>query len=628
MRKLFTLLLSFAFLAGIQAQTNLFSADFESGMPSTITLEDRDGQEPYSGMVNYGFNSTIPWVVFSGFAMSHSYYTPAGTSDDWMILPEVTIQENTYLTWDAFVGNPSYPDGYSIYLIEGSTETEIFSIAEENGDYTSRKLNLSDYAGRTAKIAFVNNSTDMYVLFIDNISIDVLNEFDYKVLEVANPGLMAEGEYGIGATIQNVGYGTVSKVKLQYTINDTLTTVHNFPVNLGVFETKTVYFWRKWNATLGTHSIEIELINVNDSIADANAANDKANKSVEVKSGLTKRMSLFEVGTSVTCPPCATYVPPYLEMVDSIHGAISMAYQGEYNPSGSNHPMYNFSKSAVDTRISYYGLQGWPSTWINGIGDEEEGGGLHPGNVTEYDVYANTDTVSYINLCIEHSGINASNEASINVKLTSYEDLNLANAKLRIAVVENDIEYSTAPGSNGEKHFTSVMRYMLPNATGTDLPTTIAANTPFEVTETVTLDLETVEAENLHVIAFIQDDETQEILQANITESALSATSGTHCNWLLNNVELPQEITEVVDFIVYPTTTSSLVTIEINSDDKEAGVLNIYNQLGQRISTQTIALNKGLTKTQVNVSHLPEGQYILETISGSIAGRSKFQVIK
>ncbi len=70
--------------------------------------------------------------------MSHSYYTPAGTSDDWMILPEVTIQENTYLTWDAFVGNPSYPDGYSIYLIEGSTETEIFSIAEENGDYTSR----------------------------------------------------------------------------------------------------------------------------------------------------------------------------------------------------------------------------------------------------------------------------------------------------------------------------------------------------------------------------------------------------------------------------------------------------------------------------------------------------------
>ncbi len=169
---------------------------------------------------------------------------------------------------------------------------------------------------------------------------------------------------------------------------------------------------------------------------------------------------------------------------------------------------------------------------------------------------------------------------------------------------------------------------MLPNATGTVLPTTIAANTPFEVTETVTLDLETVEAQNLHVIAFIQDDETQEILQANITESALSATSGTHCNWLLNNVELPQEITEVVDFNVYPTTTSSLVTIEINSDDKEAGVLNIYNQLGQRISTQTIALNKGLTKTQVNVSHLPEGQYILETISGSIAGRSKFQVIK
>ncbi len=68
-------IIKFRFLAGIQAQTNLFSADFESGMPSTITLEDRDGQEPYSGMVNYGFNSTIPWVVFSDLDVSFLLYT-------------------------------------------------------------------------------------------------------------------------------------------------------------------------------------------------------------------------------------------------------------------------------------------------------------------------------------------------------------------------------------------------------------------------------------------------------------------------------------------------------------------------------------------------------------------------
>ncbi len=49
---------------------------------------------------------------------------------------------------------------------------QLYSTTAENSTWTSREVALGAYAGQTVRIAFVNNSNDMYVLLVDNIKVE------------------------------------------------------------------------------------------------------------------------------------------------------------------------------------------------------------------------------------------------------------------------------------------------------------------------------------------------------------------------------------------------------------------------------------------------------------------------
>lgn len=626
MRKLYTLLIATLTVGLANAQTNLFFADFEDGIPSTMTQDDRDGLTPHSSISQYGFSTGTGWVGLGGFAISTSYYNPAGTSDDWLITPEITIQENTYLSWGASSANSDWKDGYSIYLIEGTTETEIYSKPEEDATYVERFLNLSDHAGKTAKIAFVNNSTDMYLLFLNDISIDELSAKDATISDIKVGDLITAKETAIGATIKNVGHEDIDTVVIKYTVG-TESYTQKFHVDLGMFDEKTVYFWKKWDATLGSHNVIVEVLTVDGTVDDI-TDNNSMTVSTTVKEDLANKVSLFEVGTSITCPPCATYVPPFMERVDSTNRAIAIAYQGEYNPNHTNYPMYTFSQSDVDSRISYYGLEGWPSSWINGIGDPE-GGGHHPANVSQSDINESIDTVSNLNICIAHNGVNANtNEMTVTVTVTALDAMEFTVPKLRIALTEDEISYIQAPGTNGEKHFTHVMRDMLPSASGTLMPTEMAKGENFEYSETVTIDQNTIDINHMHIIAFVQDDAGKLIEQANITKTYVGETaSETSCNWLLAGVDnIETELFE--GYNVYPTVAQSNINITLNAETRENAIVKVYNSLGQIVYQDNMIIYPGMNNNTIDVSSLHEGNYIIETISGTTVGRNQFQIIR
>lgn len=154
----------------------LFKEDFEgiNLIPSDWELVNVDGNTPDNP--NYGTMADSAWIVvysstFEGnVALGNSFYNPEAGADDWMILPAVTLGDNSVLTWNAMslTTSGNYPDSYQIYV---STSTQDIDGCMENGvvfrvndeqvgedvggeGIAYHQVNLSQFAGQSVYVAF------------------------------------------------------------------------------------------------------------------------------------------------------------------------------------------------------------------------------------------------------------------------------------------------------------------------------------------------------------------------------------------------------------------------------------------------------------------------------------------
>ncbi|MCU0415234.1 MAG: T9SS type A sorting domain-containing protein, partial [Ignavibacteriaceae bacterium] len=92
------------------------------------------------------------------------------------------------------------------------------------------------------------------------------------------------------------------------------------------------------------------------------------------------------------------------------------------------------------------------------------------------------------------------------------------NVKLRVALTERTVAYSTPPGGNGETTFYSICRKMMPNAVGTAFTIPAPGDSTFislQYVPTATF-LQAVNMDSLRVVAFIQDDNSRQVYQSNM----------------------------------------------------------------------------------------------------------------
>lgn len=222
----------------------------------------------------------------------------------------------------------------------------------------------------------------------------------------------------------------------------------------------------------------------------------------------TPRKTIFEEATNASCGPCASQNPLLKLWLDrNIDKVIPVVYHASWP--GANDPIYQYNKVMNDARISsYYKITGVPSGRINGlIGDSVKGPYRGaPGDTT--------GLTSKLNSFTETSPI------SIQVNLTNYGSVGVVDIeiistqaisakKLRVVIVEQAHHYENA-GTNGEKDFEHLARLMLPDHNGTTI--TLAANVKKNFSFNYTLNPEV--NFDLTAVAFIQDDKTNEILQA------------------------------------------------------------------------------------------------------------------
>lgn len=157
--------------------------DFTNGIPADFTLIDADGNTPSADIAHYGFSVGTPWVAYyveseqNHVAASTSWYAQSGTSDDWMILPAVSVETaDAVVAWRARATDANFSDGYAVYISESGDAIEdfdkahpLFTTAAESAEWTYHSASLGAYVGKTVHIAFVNNSTDCSLLYIDDV---------------------------------------------------------------------------------------------------------------------------------------------------------------------------------------------------------------------------------------------------------------------------------------------------------------------------------------------------------------------------------------------------------------------------------------------------------------------------
>ena len=154
----------------------VYFENFENGMPSNYILRNLDGLTPDDpGLATMKDSAwTVRLITSQGWqhnlsAFSVSWYVnDQGPSDDWMILPAISIGPNAILKWAAMAITSSgiYRDRYQIFISE---DTSIASFAanppvfdtSDSGEVAApvnRQIDLASkgWANKTVHIAFRN----------------------------------------------------------------------------------------------------------------------------------------------------------------------------------------------------------------------------------------------------------------------------------------------------------------------------------------------------------------------------------------------------------------------------------------------------------------------------------------
>lgn len=164
--------------------TNLPAAsinwNFNQGIPTNFTLIN-DGNTPNTNVAafaNAWIATTDDDAVLTedSCAGSTSWFTAVAPADRWMITNSVTLTTSNILQWDAKSQDGAYLESYTVKLsttgfAKADFTNTLFTTDGEEGTWKNRTASLSAFNGQTVYIAFVQQSTDMFVLKVDNIKI-------------------------------------------------------------------------------------------------------------------------------------------------------------------------------------------------------------------------------------------------------------------------------------------------------------------------------------------------------------------------------------------------------------------------------------------------------------------------
>ena len=239
----------------------------------------------------------------------------------------------------------------------------------------------------------------------------------------------------------------------------------------------------------------------------------------------SQRLVLFEEFTSENCGPCAATNGPLNDLLNSNgNEVVSIKYQNNIPSAG---PMYGHNTADVNSRMTYYANNYSPNGIVDGNVYNDQ-----PATLTQSILTNRAAVTSPFTVNITHAINGTDVNVTAVVKMTG--SISPAGLVAQFAIIERNIYFTTAPGSNGEKHFEGVMKKMLPNASGTALPSTMVQGDSVVYNFTWTM-ANVYNQVQLAVVGFVQDNSTKEVHQAGYSRTLIQNDAGvtaTQINYL------------------------------------------------------------------------------------------------
>lgn len=327
---------------GNSASGQAWSENFNNGLPAGWVLINNDNLTPNSAVsfVNNAWVTRIKTnangdpIPGDSVMISNSWYTSAGSADDWMITPAFNVTDpGLIIKWEEKAYDASYPDGYQVLVSTTGTAitdftTTVLTVPAANASaYTIKYANLGAFNGQAIHVAFRNNSNDKYLLAIDNIDVTVPPNDDISLTGMT-PVTGAPNAYGktggtlpLGGTVFNNGINTITSYKVHYqegggpVTTDIISGVNIAPFTYAKFTAPTAF---NIPSALADYQVNMWL----ELTGDNDATNDSSQTTVTGVSFLPNKRTFVEEGTGTWCGWC----PRGAVYMDSLYNTYKSAF--------------------------------------------------------------------------------------------------------------------------------------------------------------------------------------------------------------------------------------------------------------------------------------------------------------
>lgn len=229
----------------------------------------------------------------------------------------------------------------------------------------------------------------------------------------------------------------------------------------------------------------------------------------------SQRLVSAEEFTQASCGPCAAQNPAFNTLLAAnTVKVVGLKYQTNWP---GVDPMNVQTQSWVGPRVTYYNVSGVPYATLDGTAQTGGSYSGAPANWNQAKIDSRYAIPSPFTLDVSHAFDATYSNVDITVDISCTQAA-AGSLSLRVALVEKEINFCQAPGTNGETEFYGVMRKMLPNATGTTLATSWTSGQTQQLTFSTAVPSYVYDLKQLAIVVFIQNDANKEVLQAGISE--------------------------------------------------------------------------------------------------------------
>jgi hypothetical protein len=615
MKKILFSVASLLLLSNIESQV-IFTENFDGGLtlPSGWTQSNVDGLTVATDLsdLNFGTNA---WIILansstgSNDAVSTSWYTPAGMSNDWLISPQVAIPATgTYmLSFDAMAPDANYADGFKVYISTGGNTvadfgtSAVLTVAAAPQVYTGYSVDLSSYAGQSIYFAVQNNSNDMFLLRTDNFVVRQPSPDD-AILQSAsiNRYSLINTNNTLALSVKNDGNNPITNLTVNW--NDGADHSSVITTSIAPGATASINHPTAVNYALAFEkNLNITITNVNGN-TDPVPANNVGTTVITTMSVATLRNPLFEEATGTWCGWCP-------------RGTVGMNYMSDNHPDFVGVAVHNGDPMTVaeyDNAIGAY-IGGYPSAVVDRELEEDPSSNNLEAIYNERKVML-TIASADASISISGSTVTVNASASFHSAVTGEYRLGLIIVEDSLSGTESDwaqANYYSGGGSGVMGGFETLgdpvpAADMVYNHVGVALvggfdgqagsiPAPVNDGTVATYAFNYTVPT-TSHIENMHGIIVIIDNATGKIVNS-VKKELKSSGIGISENSKIN-------------FNVFPNPSTDFVNVEFEAKNSEY-IVSVIDITGKIVKSNSYNNLSGATTVKVDLNDLKSGNYLI-----------------